>query len=198
MFVMLTSSDNLQRRIASAQRVSIDLVSVVVVWVVFYRLSSWIFAVVQYNDQISWVFLPAGVRLLALLLLGWRGVAGLFIGAIVTNEDTNLQYVLTLSAISALAPMLAIKMCKWLFDTPVTLQGICTKNLLSMAALGATFNASFSVAQFWLSGTTPNIYSVFPMFIGDLSGALIMLILVSYVARIFQSHCGKTASEKQD
>lgn len=193
---MQTLNNNLKHRLLALQKITVELLSVVFVWVVFYRLSMWIFALFQYNDRISWIFLPAGIRILVVLLLGWRGVGGLFIGAILTNDATNLQHILILSAISALAPMLAMKICKRLFDTPFTLQGLTAKNLLCIAVLCAIFNSGFSVTKFWLGGRATNIYGVFPMFIGDLSGAMIILILASYIARIFEGQASKTKSEK--
>jgi hypothetical protein len=123
---MLTSNNKLQQQLKSLQRITIELVGVVFAWVALYRLSMWIFAAVQYNDVISWVFLPAGIGILVVLLLGWRGVLGLFISAIITTNDSNLQPVLILAAISALALMFAMKICKRVFNTPVTLQGLGT------------------------------------------------------------------------
>jgi len=156
------------------------------VWIIFYRLSLFIFSFFEYNHQIFWVFLPAGVRILAVLLFGWNGVAGLLIGSIITNDDEHLYHVLMLSAISAFSPMIAIRVCKWHFDISATLEGIKVSQLLQFAVAGSFFNALFSAINFYLLKPSDSFSHFFPMFIGDVIGSFIILILASYILHIIQ------------
>jgi hypothetical protein len=46
----------------------IDVFIVVLTWIVFYQMSLWLFAYFEYNPRVYWVFLPAGIRMIAVFI----------------------------------------------------------------------------------------------------------------------------------
>ncbi len=147
------------------------------IWVLFYKLNLWVFSCFEYNPHVSWVFLPAGIRMIAVFIFGWAGVIGLFIGSIITNDAEMSSDVVYLAAISGLAPMLAKSACKWWFNIPDSLQGLTGSQLLVFAFAGAFANALFSSLQFYYSGIAESLHSFYPMFVGDLLGTLIIFYI---------------------
>lgn len=113
--------------------------------------------------------------MLAVLLFGWVGVLGLFIGAIITVDTEFGYYVFILSAISSLSPMLAMKLSKWALNIPPTLNGIKPSQLLIIAFASAIFNAIASNVHFHFSDMANSLHGVFPMFVGDFLGTIIIL-----------------------
>lgn len=152
---------------------------VVVLWVALFELNRWLFSFAVTDPFVSWVFLPAALRVVAILVLGWRGALGLFVGALITNQPVigvNLLDALALSAISAGAPLLAVECTKrWLGVGP-DLAGLTFKQLLTIAATGAVtssvmHNVYFNVRHEdheWVDGLVP-------MLGGDMVGTLAVL-----------------------
>jgi hypothetical protein len=163
--------------IDSVKTLVIQVIAVALFWLLFYRLSLWVFSYFEYNPRTYWIFLPAGIRMISVLIFGWVGVLGLFIGAIITNEAEISSHVVNIAAISALAPMVAKRTCMWGFNIKATLQGLTSKQLLIFAFVGALSNALFSNLYFYLYGISESIYDFLPMFIGDLAGTIIILYL---------------------
>ena len=162
----------------------IDVFLVVLTWIVFYRMSLWLFAYFEYNPRVYWVFLPAGIRMLAVFIFGWAGVLGLFIGSVITNEAQMSSYVIYLAAISAISPILAKRACKWWFNIPVTLQGLSSKQLLAFAVSGALSNALLSNLYFYFTAETKSLDGLFPMFVGDLLGTLLIFYLIANILKL--------------
>jgi hypothetical protein len=162
----------------------IDVLVVVLTWIVFYRMSLWLFAYFEYNPRVYWVFLPAGIRMIAVFIFGWAGVLGLFIGSIITNEVELSGYVIYLAAISAMSPMVAKRACKWWFNIPVTLQGLSSKQLLTFSITGALSNALLSNLYFYFATEANSLKGIIPMFVGDLLGTLIIFYLIAQILRL--------------
>jgi hypothetical protein len=162
----------------------IDVLVVVLTWILFYRMSLWLFAYFEYNPRVYWVFLPAGIRMIAVFIFGWAGVLGLFIGSIITNEVELSGYVIYLAAISAMSPMVAKRACKWWFNIPVTLQGLSSKQLLTFSITGALSNALLSNLYFYFADRTNSLKGFFPMFVGDMLGTLIIFYLIAQILRL--------------
>jgi hypothetical protein len=162
----------------------IDVFIVVLTWIVFYQMSLWLFAYFEYNPRVYWVFLPAGIRMIAVFIFGWAGVLGLFIGSIITNEVELSGYVIYLAAISAMSPMVAKRACMWRFNIPDTLQGLSSKQLLAFAITGALSNALLSNLYFYFTDRANSLKGVFPMFVGDMLGTLIIFYLIAQILRL--------------
>ena len=157
---------------------------VVLAWVIFYRMSLWLFAYFEYNPRVYWVFLPAGIRMISVFIFGWAGVLGLFIGSVITNEAEMSSYVIYLAAISSLAPMVAKRTCKWWLNIPGTLQGLSGKQLLVFSVVGALANSLFSSLHFYVSGVSKGLNDFFPMFVGDLLGTLVIFYLIAKILQL--------------
>ena len=162
----------------------IDTLVVVLTWILFYRMSLWLFAYFEYNPRVYWVFLPAGIRMIAVFIFGWAGVLGLFIGHVFTNNIEMSSYVIYLAAISAMSPMVAKRACKWWFNIPDTLQGLSSKQLLAFAITGALSNALLSNLYFYFTDKANSLKGFFPMFVGDMLGTLIIFYLIAQILRL--------------
>lgn len=146
-------------------------------WVGLYELNAWLFAAFEHTQRISWVFLPAAVRLVVVLLWGWRGALGLGLGALVTNVPIfgllTAESFLAAAA-SALAPCLAVALGRWAFGLPGSLQGLTPAALLKLAALNAacTLLLASLFTDVW---GVRSLADGAAMVVGDLIGTLIVL-----------------------
>ena len=121
---------------------------VALAWVALFELNAYWFEFLVVSPYVGWIFLPAALRVLAVLLFKARGVLGLFLGALITNASLwGAQWLdaLALSAVSALAPALALWLgFRWLKLEP-TLQGLNGRQLLALSAIAALSNSHFNL-----------------------------------------------------
>lgn len=162
--------------------------AVAAAWCATFYLNKLAFSHFDFSSVIiSWVFLPAAVRLLAVMLAGWVGVVGLFVGSF-TFAMLGLGYtpavknVLILSTITSVGPMLALLLCVWGLNIKEGFRGFSGFNLLVLCAVCALFTSLPNNIAFYYLGLSPTILKGFgPMFIGDFLGTLIVLYLIRLV-----------------
>jgi len=157
-------------------------------WVLLFQINLWIFSELHITGFISWIFLPAAIRMLAVMVGGWAGSLVLFLGAILTNLSL-LKYepfnIVILAGLSTLGPLVAFNLCTRWLKLPQDLAGLQRSQLLVFAVAGAIFNTIPHNFYFYFTGLSPDAWSgVIPMFVGDLAGTLIVLYLASLALRL--------------
>jgi len=128
----------------------------------------------------SWVFLPAALRMLAVLLCGWTGVVGLFLGSLATGLYTHglsdPGMLIVLAGLSALSPMVAFLICTRWFGWRSDLRGLKATQLVVLSVLVSLCGAGLHNLHFVAIGATADIGQTFTaMFVGDLVGTFIVL-----------------------
>lgn len=161
------------------------VVCTALLWCSAYYLNEWLFSnFIFVQNAINWVFLPAAIRLFAVLLAGWVGVFGLFLGSIVTStwvwgEDQVVTQILVLATISSMAPMLGLLVCTRVLKINNNFQGLSALNLLWLCATIAFLSVLAHNFAYYYFGRTVNILGgIGPMFVGDFLGMLIVLYVV--------------------
>jgi hypothetical protein len=118
---------------------------------VVYALFQLIAPLVAYSgDKISLLYLPAFVRVLAVLVAGFAGAFGIFIGHIMVYavyKSDPLSFAISASAINALAPLIALIFTRFIFRTDRLLD-LGWRALLVLSFLAAVF-AGLLKAGFW-------------------------------------------------
>lgn len=166
--------------------VALEIGAVAALWVLLFELNGWLFARWETNALANWVFLPAALRLVAVLIVGWRGACGLFVGAMITNGimQTPWPEAWALSTLSALGPVLAVKLARDWLGWPTDLSGLRFSHLLLLAALGAACNGLLHHAYLaWNTPHTDWTPQLFTMISGDLMGTLAVMVAASLVLR---------------
>lgn len=157
-------------------------------WVGLFELNAYLFEGLVVNQNVSWIFLPAVVRVLAVLLAGSAGVVGLFIGALFTNlpiDSVNLIDAMVLTTLTALNPLLAVWIVIRYFGLKCDLSGLRWWHLVAFATAGALSNVV--ATQLYLAHSSrqeASIGSWWPMLVGDLVGTFLMLYLASVLVRL--------------
>jgi hypothetical protein len=160
---------------------------VALIWVALFKLNAYWFEFLAVSPYVGWIFLPAALRVLAVLLFKGRGVLGLFLGALMTNASlwgTEWWDAFSLSAVSALAPALAIGLgFRWLKLEP-TLNGLNGWQLLTLSALAALTNSVLHGLLFYaLDYDTPWQSAMLSMTVGDFAGTLLVLYSAYFAMR---------------
>lgn len=170
-----------------AKNAALCIIAVAVAWVVFYKLNFLAFSYFEKNQFVSLVFVPAGIRLVSVLLLEEYAVAGLFIGALMTSPvSSNITECLVISFISAVNPYLATHMTKRLLNIDNLLNNLRAKELIFMGLFSALINCISHHLYFSLDGLATSWSNFINMFVGDLLGISIMLFLFSMTLKIIR------------
>lgn len=161
---------------------------VAIAWYGLFHFNQWLFVSLSVSEQVNWIFLPAAIRMLAVVLFGWAGVLGLFLGSILTNQlfgEASPAAALTVSFLSALGPWLAFRTCTHWLHLPEDLTGLKPRHLLMLSAVGAFFISVPHCIFFYVSGISPRLFSdLIIMFTGDLIGTLLVLYAASFVLKL--------------
>jgi ABC-type Fe3+-siderophore transport system permease subunit len=150
-------------------------------FVLFFELNGWVFSNFAYSDGISWVFLPAGFRVILVLILGLPGALGLvlgswFIDSAFFSADTWLLPFLN-GLVSGLTPWLVMKYLQHKGWLAPHLMSMSAQHLLQMTLIFSAASAISHQLLWWLfeRQDTKIWVDVWPMFIGNALGALLML-----------------------
>lgn len=166
---------------------ALQAVGVALAWIALYRLNEVLFSAIVVDRFITWIFLPAAIRVLAVLVFGCAGVAGLFIGALLTSPpwDSLLMQNLTVSLVSATAPLLAVQFCRRRLGLAADLKGLTLGELLQVGLVGSGLSAVLHNLAFFLFQMRTDAYvGLLPMFVGDLVGTLIVLFAAAVLIRL--------------
>ena len=150
-------------------------------FVVFFRLNDLLFSFLQHAQGINWIFLPAGFRVLLVLVLGLPGALGIVAGNLWLDQEHlqtgDLLPVLLVAVVSGLGPW-AVR--QWMTGQRLLdheLKDITAARLLNFVLIYAAVNAVFHQFIRWnfqIANSQPLI-DIWPMFMGDTIGALAVL-----------------------
>lgn len=171
-------------RQASWQLTALCLISAGLFYGLF-RLNDWLLTTFEYSRQISWIFLPGGIRVVIVMVMGLPGALGVVIGSWAISYFNGQEWSLLQvgnGLISGLTPWVVMKLMfkndalseQWVRLTP--------SRLLAFVVSYALANALLHHGFWWaLHMPELNIWQGFmPMVVGDLLGALILLYLLKW------------------
>ena len=140
-------------------------------------------AFIQFEQStgINWVFLPAGVRLLATLLFGFTGFAGLLLVSIYLNfnhfvfqDDVRA---LSGAVAAAIGPYVAYLFAKHWFYLGPRLKNLTARRLLFTGVLSGIMSPACHHAFIWVATGLMDWTSLIAMICGDITGILIVLYI---------------------
>ena len=160
---------------------------VAISWLAFFSLNEALNSLLSYKDYISLIFLPAGFKIVLACLLRWNCFPGLFIGAIITGllylDDSNTHYLWGFSFFSAFAPIITVIIIDYFCNLGFKLSEINLQKIILIAVLYALLSSLMHNSYLlWLGKISLIEYQQdnIAMFIGDITGALILLSALSY------------------
>jgi len=157
-----------------------------------FHLNGVLFEELEFSEGVNWVFLPSGLRLLLVLVLGAPGALGIVLASGLINyqlhgyQDHLFNIVTAL--ISGGAPLLARTLCVDLLKMEANLEGLTAQSLLKISALFAIISALLhQVWYFWTSHSASFAASVSAMAIGDWLGTALVLATTAWTMKLIKS-----------
>lgn len=145
-----------------------------------FSLNMQLFEKASFSVGVNWIFLPAGLRLLLVLLCGFYGAIGISIASIFMGLNSFFiddQVTAVISGIlSGFSPYLARALILKKTRLSVTLENLGPKSLLICIFIFAVISPLLHQILFFTNGYTDNFgASLSVMIIGDLIGSLIVV-----------------------
>lgn len=152
-----------------------------------YEFQGWLFHFTEHVPGVHWVYLPAGLRVVFVLVAGLNGALGIFAATVVINllymKDLNTTVLLLTAVASGFGAWFALLLMRWRGQIDVGLTVLTSAGLIQYALIYALFNAFFHQVVWWAFQHDGAIFmvDVWPMFVGDLLGALFFLYALKVV-----------------
>ena len=174
------------------------LVPVFAIGLIFFLLRTFsvkVFSFVALDDLTHLIYLPAGIRLLAVAIYGWLGIVGIILGWVfchlLSDEKTFLES-LMLGFISGLTAYTAFRVWQVWFKINNALEGLNSRLAIFLVLISAGLSAV--VRYLYLNSIDP-LTPFLPVFlvglIGDILGAFAVLYLIKgllYITRRYRTY----------
>jgi len=148
-------------------------------------LNDWLTETLKYDLGVSWIYLPAGLRLFLILIFGLSGAIGIAAASFAISYfgvfPPDLVTCIGIGLISGFAPLLA----KWVVvsNIPINndLSNLSIQKIILCIVIYALMSSGFH--QYWfvlrdLESGSINHFLV--MFIGDVAGSILLITLIKY------------------
>jgi hypothetical protein len=155
------------------------------VYYALFVLNQYLFSALSFSAGTNWVFLPSGVRLIAILVFAQWGALGIIVGGVVLvlsqpNMGGDPVTLAVAICLSGLTPLLAREICLGSTGLNPDLKGLSSAGLMRITAVFAAVSASLHQLWFAWRGVSDDIVGgLVAMFTGDVLGTLVVL----YVAK---------------
>jgi hypothetical protein len=171
--------------------VRINVISLVSFFV-FFLVNQSVFEHFSVSENISWIFLPAGLRLFFILVYRHQALVGLFLGSLLASvhltQETLSPFTLCLALASTLNPLIALYAVeKWSSHFSLTLQNLTLEAMMSLAIILAFFGTTLHHLIFLGFEKTLQenfLGELLTMFFGDLFGIVIMMGLLTLALKL--------------
>ena len=160
------------------------LISALLYSVLFF-FNDWITETLKYDLGVSWIYLPAGLRLFLILIFGLAGAIGIAVASFAISYfgafPADLLTCIGIGLISGFAPLFA----KWVVisNTYISndLSNLSMQKILLCIVVYALMSSAFH--QYWfvlrdLESGSLNHFLV--MFAGDVAGSILLIALIKY------------------
>ncbi|MDB5860363.1 MAG: hypothetical protein JWQ76_4052, partial [Ramlibacter sp.] len=142
-------------------------------------LNEWLFARLEFAAGINWVYLPAGMRLLCPLLFAEAGVVGLLLVSwgvsFLYFFPDQFERAFWGGLLATAAPYGVYQAARRAWGLDVSLANLTPRRLLLLCVACSLASPLLHHVYFALRGDTDLLRSFLAMFVGDLTGTLVVL-----------------------
>lgn len=146
------------------------------------------FIQLEQSNGINWVFLPAGVRLLATLFFGFAGFVGLLLASLYLNfyhfVFPNDVRAVSGAIAAASGPYIAYLFAKHWFELGPRLENLTAQRLFVTGALCGLMSPILHHAFMWVQTGLMDWTALIAMTTGDMAGILIVLYIAKGLIKL--------------
>lgn len=162
------------------------ILATITMFVLMLVVNEWLFTRLEFARGINWIYLPAGIRLLATLLFGGAGAIGLLTVSwalcfFYFFPDDLIRSFMG-GILASLAPYLVYRFATHGYGLKSSLTNLTPKRLLVLVVVYAVASPLLHHIWFALHGDSEHLFSGFLVMVaGDLFGTLIVVYTAKYL-----------------
>lgn len=172
------------------------VVTTMLLFVAMMALNEWLWARLEFVRGINWIYLPAGIRLLSTLLFAEAGAIGLLLVSWLVAYFYYFPDDLTRSMaggiLSALAPYSIYRWAQHRYGLQASLANLTPAKLLGLIVAYSIASPLLHCIWFALNGQENLLQGLVVMFIGDLTGTLLVIYTVKAALSLLPSRLPRT------
>jgi len=154
-----------------------------------YELQRLLLEFTEHIPGVNWFYLPSGLRVIIVLIAGIYGAAGIAISTVAIDllyvPDLKGILLLLTAVASGGSAYLTLVILRITGGLTKNLRGLTTQKLLKFSFAYAVINTLLHQVFWWTSGRENSLLmvDVWPMFVGDLTGAVVLLFSLGICMR---------------
>jgi hypothetical protein len=157
-----------------------------------FNLNTVLFSSFEFTQGVHWIFLPSGLRMLFVLVLGGSGAVGIATATCLTyylNAPADQQsFSIVTGLISGIAPLLARQICVDFWKLDPHLSNLTSKSLVQISLVFGVTSALLHQLWFYWSGLSENfIANSVVLAVGDWVGIVIVLATASLLIKLYKT-----------
>lgn len=152
-----------------------------ILYLLGFEFQGWLFSFTEHVPGVNWFYLPAGLRVLFVLVTGVYGALGITIATIIIDllhmQELNGASLLLTAIASGFGAWAALALMRFKNLIARDLVGLTSAALLQYALFYSALNALFHQSVWWAFKREGALFmvDVWPMFVGDMLGAVVFL-----------------------
>lgn len=160
--------------------------TITISWLILYTFNYYVLAPLEYKSYISFIFLPAGLRIVFATIFRLEATIGLFLGSLLTGyfflEDQYRSELLVFATLSTFSPIAAVYTVNLFTNIGKQCEYLTIYSAMAISVVYATYCAFFHNFYVFLKYDVSNqefLTDFAAMFFGDLSGGFIFLTILA-------------------
>ena len=154
--------------------------------------NDWVTEALKYDLGVSWIYLPAGLRLFLIMIFGLAGAIGIAVASFAISYFgvfiPDLVTCIGIGLISGFAPLLA----KWIVVSNIhisrDLSNLSLQKIIFCIVVYALMSAGLHQYWFVLRGLESGSLEHFlVMFVGDIAGSILLIAVIKYSIDLLKS-----------
>jgi hypothetical protein len=155
-------------------------------------LSNEMLSYIAYEELTRLVSLPAGIRLIAVVIYRWIGFLGIVLGSVFSSifSGENLLFEsLVLGLISGVTAYTALLVWQWHYRIGKNLEGLTLRLIIALVLISATISSCIRYLSLVSNDPLTSFLSVFLIgFTGDVLGCFIVLYVIKGGLYLFKRY----------
>jgi len=172
------------------------VVTTMLLFVAMLALNEWLWTRLEFVRGIHWIYLPAGIRLLSMLLFAEAGAIGLLLVSWLVSYfyffPDDLTRSIAGAILSTLAPYSIYRWAQHRYGLQASLANLTPAKLLVLIVAYSIASPLLHCLWFALQGQENLLQGLVVMFIGDLTGTLLVIYSVKAALALLPSSLPRT------
>lgn len=167
-----------------------------VLYIMFFYFNDYAMTHLEAAQGVSWIFLPAGLRIFLTLIFNYSAAFGLAIASLVINwlgfYEADWVTIFGIALICAIAPLLGRHFVIHNVQVNADLSNISIRNLLITIVIFSLLSSGLHQLWFVTRGIDSGSFNHFiAMFVGDVLGSILFVAIIKYGIDLLKGRLGR-------